>query len=178
MTGFELRTSGVGCNRSTNWATTTANSLFFHSSFCISLSLSLSCSFNLFLSLFLSLSTFLFLYLSPSILLSFSLSLSLSLSLILTSKHVHRLNRHQTSLLQFCLENVFLLLRDDADLSKSLSAVNNILSISIFNPFFLYRSRSYFKPLMIMHSTLVFSAMSWRHKQFSEQCNFSNLWPI
>ena len=172
MTGFELRTSGVGCNRSTNWATTTANSLFFHSSFCISLSL--SCSFNLFLSLFLSLSTFPFLYLSPSIL----LSLSLSLSLILTSKHVHRLNRHQTSLLQFCLENVFLLLRDDADLSKSLSAVNNILSISIFNPFFFYRSRSYFKPLMIMHSTLVFSAMSWRHKQFSEQCNFSNLWPI
>ena len=130
----------------------------------------------------LSVLSFLFLYLSLSLLffqsisISFSLSfhisislslhfyiivfISLSLSLILTSKHVHRLNRHQTSLLQFCLENVFLLLRDDADLSKSLSAVNNILSISIFNPFFLYRSRSYFKPLMIMHSTLVFSAMS------------------
>ena len=24
MTGFELRTSGIGSNRSTNWATTTA----------------------------------------------------------------------------------------------------------------------------------------------------------
>ena len=126
----------------------------------VSLSLSLSLVLSIYFYLFFSLFPHFYFSISPLLYYCLSLSLSLSLSLILTSKHVHRLNRHQTSLLQFCLENVFLLLRDDADLSKSLSAVNNILSISIFNPFFLYRSRSYFKPLMIMHSTLVFSAMS------------------
>ena len=29
MTGFEPRTSGIGSNRSTNWATTTAQKLLF-----------------------------------------------------------------------------------------------------------------------------------------------------
>ena len=29
MTGFELRTSGIGIDRSTNWATTTARNAYF-----------------------------------------------------------------------------------------------------------------------------------------------------
>ena len=46
MTGFELRTSGVGSDRSTNWATTTASSLYY-----ISVSFSrCHVSFYLFLS--------------------------------------------------------------------------------------------------------------------------------
>ena len=72
MTGFEPRTSGVGSDRSTNWATTISPSLdlFF---------LSLSCHHSIFLILTLSL--FLILYLPPSLFLfylNFSLLYSMS----------------------------------------------------------------------------------------------------